>query len=125
MKYMMFIKHSESVRSQPIPQGLMEAMGEFVQKGFSSGVLKETAGLKPTSEGTRFRLSGGKLHVTDGPFTESKEVVGGFAIVEVKSRQEALDIATQFMELHRIHWPAFEGESEVRPFEEYEPPQQR
>jgi hypothetical protein len=123
MKFMMFIKHSESVRSQAVPQALHDAMGKFVEASFKSGVLKETAGLKPTSEGTRLRLSGGKLHVTDGPFTEAKEVVGGFAIVEVKSRQEALDIATQFMELHRIHWPAFEGESEVRPFEEYEPPQ--
>jgi len=123
MKFMMFIKHSEDVRSQPIPQGLLEAMGKFVEASFKSGVLKETAGLKPTSEGTRIRLSGGKLHVTDGPFTEAKEVVGGFAIVDVASRQEALKVAREFMDLHRIHWPEFEGESEVRPFDDYQPPQ--
>ena len=123
MKYMMFIKHSEDVRSQPIPQGLLEAMGKFVEASFKSGILKETAGLKPTSEGTRIRLSGGKLHVTDGPFTEAKEVVGGFAIVDVTSRQEALKVAREFMDLHRVHWPGFEGESEVRPFDEYQPPQ--
>ena len=123
MKFMMFIKHSEDVRSQPIPQGLLEAMGKFVEASFKSGVLKETAGLKPTSEGTRIRLSGGKLHVTDGPFTEAKEVVGGFAIVDVPSRQEALKVAREFMDLHRIHWPEFEGESEVRPFDDYQPPQ--
>jgi hypothetical protein len=123
MKYMMFIKHAEDVRSQPIPQGLLDAMGKFVEASFKSGILKETAGLKPTSEGTRIRLSGGKLHVTDGPFTEVKEVVGGFAIVEVKSREEALKVAREFMDLHRVHWPGFEGESEVRPFDDYQPPQ--
>ena len=123
MKFMMFIKHAEDVRSQPIPQGLLDAMGKFVEASFKSGVLKETAGLKPTAEGTRIRLSGGKLHVTDGPFTEAKEVVGGFAIVDVKSRQEALKIAREFMDLHRVHWPGFEGESEVRPFDDYQPPQ--
>jgi hypothetical protein len=62
-------------------------------------------------------LSGGRLKVTDGPFTEAKEVVGGYALVEVASKEEALKIAQEFMELHRVHWPAFEGESEVRPLE--------
>lgn len=122
MKYLMFIKLSESYRSQPIPQALNDAMGEFVTEGFKSGVLKDTAGLKPTSEATRIRLSGGKLTVTDGPFTEAKEVVGGYAIVEVKSKEEALEIGRQFMEIHRVHWPGFEGESELRPLDEFEPP---
>ena len=76
MKYLMLIKHSERHRSQPIPQGLLDAMGEFVTEGFKSGVLKDTAGLKATAEGFRVRSSGGKLKVTDGPFTEAKEIVG-------------------------------------------------
>lgn len=114
MKYMMLIKHSEQVRSEDIPQALMDAMGGFITEGFKSGVLKDTAGLKSTAEGFRIRSSGGSLTVTDGPFTEAKEVVGGYALVEVKSREEALDVARQFMELHRVHWPAFEGECEVR-----------
>jgi hypothetical protein len=118
MKYLMLIKHPESYRSQEIPQALMDAMGEFVTKSLNSGVLKETAGLKPTSDGQRVRLSKGNLHVTDGPFTEAKEVIGGFAIIEAASREQALDVARQFMDLHRVHWPAFEGECEVRPFEE-------
>ena len=118
MKFMMFIKHSENLRSQTIPQGLMDAMGKFVEQGFKSGVLKDTAGLKPTAEGHRIRSSGGKLHATDGPFTEAKEVVGGYALVELKSKKEALDMARQFMELHRVHWPAFEGECEVRQLED-------
>ena len=121
MKFMMFIKHNESDRSKPVPQALQLAMGKFVEASFKSGVLKDTAGLLPSSEGARIRLSGGKLKVTDGPFTEAKEVVGGYAIVEVKSKAEAMEIAKEFMELHRVHWPEFEGESEIRPIEAYEP----
>jgi hypothetical protein len=118
MKFLMLIKHSESYRGEPIPQALMDAMGEFVTEGFKSGILKDTAGLKATAEGFRVRSSGNQLKVTDGPFTESKEIVGGYAMVEVASKEEALKVARQFMELHRIHWPAFEGECEVRPLED-------
>jgi hypothetical protein len=118
VKYLMMIKHSEKHRSEPIPQALLDAMGTFVADSFKSGVLKDTGGLKPSSEGFRVRLSNKQLKVTDGPFTEAKEVVGGYAIVEVASKEEALQIARQFMELHRVHWPTFEGESEVRPLED-------
>src|SRR5258706_8608336 len=90
MKFLMLINHSESHRSQPVPQGLMDAMGVFVTEGFKSGMLKDTAGLKATAEGHRVRLSGGKLKVTDGPFTEAKEVVGGEALVAVKCKEKSL-----------------------------------
>ncbi|HEX9105888.1 MAG TPA: YciI family protein [Longimicrobiales bacterium] len=120
MRYLMLIKHSEDVRNQPIPQGLLEAMGEFVGEGFKSGLIKDTAGLKPSAQGFRVRTSGGKLSTTDGPFTEAKELVGGFAIVEVKSEEQAREVAHRFMELHRVHWPEFVGECEVRPFEDME-----
>ena len=118
MKCLMLIKHAESHRSLPVPAGLHEAMGKFVEEGFKSGMLKDTAGLKSTADGLRVRQSGGKLHVSDGPFTEAKEVVGGYALVEVKSREEALQVARQFMEIHLVHWPEFEGECEVRPLED-------
>ena len=118
MKYLMLIKHDESYRSHEIPKGLLDAMGAFVEESFKSGVLKDTAGLKGTAEGFRVRSRGGKLKVTDGPFTEAKEIVGGYAIVEVGSKEEALGIARQFMELHRVHWPEFDGECEVRPLED-------
>jgi hypothetical protein len=117
MKYLMFIKHSESHRNQEIPPGLLTAMGEFVTASLKSGVLLDTAGLKPTAEGFRVRLSAGKLGVTDGPFTETKEVIGGYALVEATSREHALQMAREFMDLHRVHWPGFEGECEVRPLE--------
>ncbi len=118
MKFLMLIKHAESYRNQEIPQGLMEAMGVFVERSFKSGVLKDTAGLKPSRDGFQVRSSGGKLHVTDGPFSESKEIVGGYALVEVASREAALQVANDFMDLHRIHWPAFDGTCEVRPVED-------
>ena len=118
MKFLMLITRAETYRAEAIPQALLEAMGEFVAEGFTSGVLKDTAGLKSTAEGLRVRSSGGKLTVTDGPFTEAKEVVGGYALIEVPSKADALELARQFMDLHRVHWPAFDGECDVRPVED-------
>ena len=117
MKYLMFIKHQESSRNEPIPPGLMDAMGEFVAQGFKDGTLKDTAGLKPTKDGFRIRSSKGKLTATDGPFVETKEVVGGYAMIEGATETQAREIARQFMELHRVHWPSFECECEVRPLD--------
>jgi hypothetical protein len=118
MRYMMFIKHSEHYKFEEIPQSLFGAMGQLVEAGFKSGQLVDTAGLQRTDKGFRIRLAKGKLTTTDGPFTEAKEVVGGYAIVNAKDRQDAEQFARQFMELHRTHWPAFEGECEVRPLEQ-------
>jgi hypothetical protein len=115
MKYLTFIRHSESYRQSGPPPALMEAMGKFVERCFKDGTLADTGGLLPSKEGVRLRLAKGKITVTDGPFSESKEVIGGYAILNVKSKADALRIATEFMELHRKHWPEFEGESEVRP----------
>jgi hypothetical protein len=118
---MMFIKHTEDYRNKTIPPGLMEAMGEFVGEYMKNGKLVDTNGLKSTHKGKKVRLSNGQLRVIDGPFTESKEIVGGYAILELDSDQEALDLATKFMDLHRVHWPEFEGECELRPVETGEP----
>lgn len=118
MKYLMLIKHEEKYRNDEIPAGLMDAMGKHVEEGFKSGKLKDTAGLKPTAEGFQVRNRAGKTSVTDGPFTETKEVVGGYALFELASREEALQAARDFMEIHRAHWPEFDGVCEVRPLEE-------
>jgi hypothetical protein len=115
MKYLTFIRHSESYRQPGPPATLMEAMGKFVEKSFKDGILVDTGGLMPSKDGVRVRLAGGELSVTDGPFTESKEVIGGWAILKADSKTEATRIATEFMELHRKYWPGFEGEAEVRP----------
>jgi len=115
MKYLTFIRHSESYRQSQPPPALMEAMDKFVQKSLKDGTLVDTGGLLPSKDGVRVRLAKGNISVTDGPFSESKEVIGGWAILKADSRAEAIRIATEFMELHRKHWPGFEGESEVRP----------
>jgi hypothetical protein len=115
MRYLTFIRHSESFRATPPPAALMEAMGKFIEKSTKEGVLVDTGGLLPSKDGARVRLSRGKITVTDGPFTETKEVIGGWAILNAATKADALRVATEFMELHRVHWPDFEGESEVRP----------
>jgi hypothetical protein len=118
MRYMMFIKHTEDYRNANVPASLYEEMGKFIEEATKNGNFVSGAGLQPTSAGTRVRLKGGKIMVIDGPFTESKEIVGGYSIIDAKSREEALDLARRFMELHLKHWPTFEGECEMRPFEE-------
>lgn len=120
MKFLSFVRHSESYRQGPMPAGFLEVMQAYVQKSFKEGTLVETGGLLQSKDGARVRLAGGKITVTDGPFTESKEVIGGWAILEAKSKEEAIRLATEFMELHQKHWPGFEGESEVRPM--FDPP---
>jgi hypothetical protein len=117
MRYMMFIKHPGDYDPSAAPPALFAAMGEFIEEYAKKGVFIDGAGLQPLSKATRVALSGGKIRVTDGPFSEAKEVVGGYAICECASHEEAVALATKFMELHRIHWPEFEGESELRPLE--------
>lgn len=118
MKYMMMIVHSEAHRDMEVPQSLYAAMGEFVEEHLKNGQLKDTAGLKPTKDGYRVRQSGRKIQTIDGPFTESKEVVGGYAIVEVPNKEAAYKIAQRFMQIHLEHWPEFEGECQVRQVED-------
>jgi hypothetical protein len=115
MKFLTFIRHSESYRAQPPPAALMEAMGKFVKKSLAEGTLVDTGGLLPSKDGARVRLHKGEILVSDGPFTETKEIIGGWAILNVPTKADAIRVAMEFMDLHRKHWPEFEGESEVRP----------
>lgn len=117
MRFMMFIKHPGDYEGCNPPPALFEAMGEFVEENIKKGIFIDGAGLQPLAKATRVRLTGGNITVTDGPFSEAKEVVGGYALCELETHEEAVALATRFMELHRIHWPEFEGESEVRPLE--------
>jgi hypothetical protein len=117
MRYMMFIKHTDDYRGKQIPPGLSDAMGEFIGDYSKQGKFIDGAGLTSSHRGKKVQLRKGRLNVVDGPFTETKELVGGYAIIDADSDAEALDIATKFMDLHRVHWPEFEGECEVRPFQ--------
>jgi hypothetical protein len=115
MRFMSIVKSSEDFRLGPPPQSLMDAIAKLGDEMTKAGTMVGMGGLLPSSmNGFRVRQSKGKLNVIDGPFAEAKEVIGGFAIFEVTSRDEAMELAKNFMELHRIHWPEWEGETEVR-----------
>jgi len=96
-------------------KAFLDAMDQLVHEAGKAGcVMVEGVGLHPTSAGARVRLSDGKVTVTDGPFTEAKEVVGGFAVFDAPSKTEMLKWTTRFMDLHKKHLPGWEGECEVR-----------
>ena len=114
MKFLCFIRHSEKQRESAPPPALMEAMGAFIAKSQQNGSLVDTGGLLPSKDGLRIRLSDGQIRVTDGPFTESKEIIGGWAILQAASKEEVTKHATEFVELHRKYWPGFDCECEVR-----------
>ena len=108
------------MRQSPPPAALDGGDGQVRARSRSrSGTLVDTGGLLPSKDGVRVRLADGKLTVTDGPFSESKEVIGGWAILKADSKAEAIRIATEFMELHRKHWPELRGRvrgaADVRP----------
>jgi hypothetical protein len=112
MRFMMMVKHAEN--SGPPPKELMDAIASLSEEAVKAGTMLGSGGLAPTAQSTRVRVSKGQLTVTDGPFTEAKEVVGGYAQFELKSKEEAIDGAVRFMELHKKHWPGWEGETEIR-----------
>ena len=112
MRFMMIIKHAEN--QGPPPKKLMDAIATLAEEETKAGTMLGSGGLRPTAVGARVRLSRGKVTVTDGPFTEAREVVGGYAEFELKSKEEAIESAVRFMELHKKHWPEWEGETEVR-----------
>jgi hypothetical protein len=112
MRFMIMVKSTET--AGPPPKALMDAIAKLGEENARTGVLVETGGLYPTATATRVRLAGGKLTTTDGPFTESKEVVGGYAVYNVSSKEEAVRWTTRFMELHREHWKGWDGEAEIR-----------
>ena len=112
MRFMMIVKHVEM--QGPPPKQLMDAIAKLAEEAVKAGTMLGNGGLGPTSQGARVRLSGGQVTVTDGPFTEAKEVIGGYAQFELKSKEEAVESAIRFMELHKKHWPGWEGETEVR-----------
>lgn len=120
MRYMMIVTGPENLaQSGPAPAALMGAIDKLIQESTANGTLVSFGGLLPTASGARIRITNGKLVTSDGPFSESKEVIGGFSILNVASKEEALDEGRKFMELHRVHWPSWEGQLEIRPmFEE-------
>jgi hypothetical protein len=104
------VRINESNSQQP-SERLMNEMGKLIDEMTRSGALVSTAGLMPTRDGKRIRSRYGKMSVTDGPFIESKEVVGGYAILEAKSMAQAIELTERFLAVHGDEWDV---ECEVR-----------
>jgi len=118
MQFLMLIKIANNAdydAGKPIPPALEAAMGELMQEWSKDGAMVSAAGLKPTSEGARVRISAGQTRVIDGPFTEAKEVVGGFFLLEAKDKTTAVEMTRRFVDLHRkVLGENFHLECEVR-----------
>jgi hypothetical protein len=113
MKFLSIYKSME--RGVPPTQDEMDKMGKLIEQEMKAGTLVATEGCLPSALGARVRISGGKVTVTDGPFTEAKEVIGGFAILQANSKAEAIEMTKRFLEV------TGEGECELR--QVYEVPQ--
>jgi hypothetical protein len=113
MRFLSMIRIDEGAGQVPSEQ-LMDDMGKLIAEMTAQGVLIRTAGLRPTKEGRRVRLHNGGLSTVDGPFTETKEVIGGFAILEAPSMGAAVELTKRFL---RVHGDAWEIECEVRQIE--------
>lgn len=122
MKYMMLVKLNKNSKDgmnyeagMPPDSKLGAAMEKLVEELTTSGAMVETGGLLPLSNGAQIRVRGGQLTVTDGPFIETKEVTGGYAILRAKSKKEAVKMGEDFMKLHLdLLGPSYEGELEIR-----------
>ena len=117
MRFMMIVKASKDSEAGKLPsEELLNAMGKYNEELMKAGVLIDLAGLQATSKGFRVKYSGNKVTVTDGPFAETKDLVAGYWIINVKSREEAVAWAKRAPSPH----PGQECEIEVRQFFELE-----
>jgi hypothetical protein len=113
MRFMYIVTSTKPVPPTP---ALMEAMGKLADREIKAGRMLDNGGLMPVAMGAQVRITDGKLSVVDGPFVETKEMIGGYAIFELRDKEEAVAAAVEFMQLHKEHMPGWEGTCEVRPF---------
>ena len=116
MRFMMLMfpaKYFEPGSNAPDPK-VFEDMNRYNEELQKAGVLLALDGLHPTTSAVRVRLDSGKKKVVDGPFTEAKEIVGGYAIFDVPSKAHMIRVTERFMALHKTHMPGWEGECELR-----------
>jgi hypothetical protein len=100
MRYFMAISPPADLKPEDVPQGLMDAMGPWMEKNLASGALVSTGGLHPAEQGRRLKGHTGKVATTDGPFSEAKEVIGGYAVFEAADKETATALAAEFLQLH-------------------------
>ena len=113
MRFLSMIRVNETTGQQP-SERLMQEMGKLMEEMIREGTLIRTAGLRPTREGVRVRSNHGKLSMTEGPFVETKEVIGGYAILDAASMEEAIALTKRFLAVHGDEWNL---ECEVRPLD--------
>ncbi len=113
MRFMFIVRGNSQMPPTP---ALIEAMGRLTDRETKAGRLLDNGGLLPMAAGAEVRVKGGALSVVDGPFVEAKEMIGGYAVMELRDKDEALAAATEFMQLHRDLMPGWEGICELRPF---------
>ena len=111
MRFMFIIKTADAA---PPPPALLEAMHALAQREVKAGRMVHDGGLMPPQPGGEIRLARGKLMVLDGPFAETKELIGGYAVFELPDRDAALASAMEFLKLHQQFMPAWEGTCEIR-----------
>ncbi|MFE1589823.1 YciI family protein [Streptomyces sp. NPDC059402] len=97
------IEETDTPAGGPSPE-LIQRMEKLMDEMTKAGVLLDTAGLTPTAQGTRVHYEGGRISVTDGPFTESKEVIGGYSLLQAKDKAEAVEWTKRFLKVHEEHW---------------------
>jgi hypothetical protein len=114
MRFMYIVTSSQPMKG-PSP-ALMEAMQRISEREIKAGRMLDNGGLMPLATGARVYVADGELSVIDGPFVEAKEVIGGYAIFELRDKDEALAMAREFMQLHLDHMPGWEGTCELRAF---------
>lgn len=115
MKFMTLVKTSSTSKATTGPtQELMTGIMQMGMEAMQAGVMVENGGLLPIEFGASVSLAEGEVTVTDGPYSEAKEWVGGYAVYNVASKQEAVEWAVRFLELHKQFWPGWEGTVEVR-----------
>ena len=114
MRFLSYIESDPQHPWGPPPPELFAAIGAFGEELIKSGVAVDQGGLAPIESSPHVRVSGGKLTITDGPFAEAKEVIGGYGMYECRSVEEAVEYSRRFMQIHLDTWPGFEGTSVVR-----------
>ena len=114
MRFMYIVKHP-GLSVTPPPE-MMQAMHKLADREIKAGRMLDNGGLMPVQMGAQVRIADGKLGVIDGPFVETKEMIGGYAIFELRSKEEAVASAVEFMQLHKDYLPGWEGTCEVRAF---------
>ena len=114
MRFMAMVKFDENADLGAPPPALFQAMDEFAQEGARNGTLVDQGGLLPSATGAIVSLVNGTVKTIDGPFTEAKELIGGYAVIEVHSKAEALELARRVIQIHADHWPEWNGSCELR-----------